>query len=73
MSKVRFKQAEVERLLRAAKKCGFADVALEVLPDGTLKLSTGALAARDQEGEDFGEIWDKFIAEQAGRQRAEKR
>lgn len=40
MSKVAFKQCDVERLLRAAKAVGYPDAAVDKLPDGTLRLLT---------------------------------
>ena len=40
MTKVTFKQCEVERLLRAARRQGYGDPAVEKRPDGSLVLLT---------------------------------
>lgn len=39
-----FKQADVERALRAAKAVGYKHATVDILPDGTLRLLTQPIA-----------------------------
>jgi len=56
-AKVRWKESEVSRLIRAAKKVG-VPVRVDIRPDGTL--SATPLAAPEQAGEATNE-WDRMI------------
>ncbi len=49
MTRARFKQAEIERLLRAARRLGYADPAIEVRPDGSVVLLTAGPTRRVDE------------------------
>lgn len=42
MARVAFKQCDVERLLRAAKRVGYEHAVVDKLPNGTLRLLTDA-------------------------------
>lgn len=54
VSRVAFKQAEVQRLIRAAKAEGYPNAAVDKLPNGTLRLLTvpPAQSATAAPGED---------------------
>lgn len=60
MARVAFRQCDVERLLRAAKRVGYLNPAVDKRPDGTLRLLTEAPAATapSDHAEDFWDTWD---------------
>ena len=63
MPRVAFRQAEVERLLRAARRQGFENPAVEKRPDGALVLLTHAPTPRAHEPAGGGADLDAELEE----------
>lgn len=60
MSRVAFKQCDVERLLRAAKAVGYLTPSVDILPDGGIRLlTTGEEKAPLSELEQWENKWSR--------------
>lgn len=58
MSKVAFKQCDVERALRAAKAVGNHDAVVDIRPDGTLRLLPRPPADEEPPASDL-DAWER--------------
>lgn len=62
MSRVAFKQCDIERLLRAAKAVGHEHPSVDVLPDGRLRLLTTPTPEEPAEPSPL-EAWEREYGE----------